>query len=80
MRGDLQSALSAPVHRLVWHSFGSWIRTIRPGLAPSEGVTAISLRNTLPEFLADSAETSILMKFLRDRIDLDRTEGIRLVA
>ena len=76
----LLQILSAKVPRLVWHSFGSWIRTIRPGLAPSELVTAIALRNTLPEFLADSAETSILTKFLRDRIDLERTEGIRLVA
>ena len=76
----LLQILSARVPRLVWHSFGSWIRTIRPGLAPSELVTAIALRNTLPEFLADAPDTSILAKFLRDRIDLDRTEGIRLVA
>ena len=72
--------LSATVPQLIWRSFGSWIRTIRPGLAPSEQVVAIALRNTLPEFLADTAETSILTKFLRERIDLSRAEGIRLVA
>ena len=76
----LLQILSATVPQLIWRSFGSWIRTIRPGLAPSEQVVAIALRNTLPEFLADSAETSILTKFLRDRIDLSRAEGIRLVA
>ncbi len=76
----LLQILSATVPKLIWHSFGSWIRTIRPGLAPSELVAAIALRNTLPEFLTDTAETSILTKFLRARIDLSRTEGIRLVA
>ncbi len=76
----LLQILSATVPKLIWHSFGSWIRTIRVGLAPSELVVAIALRNTLPEFLADAPETSILTKFLRKRIDLSRTEGIRLVA
>jgi len=64
----------------VWQSFGSWIRTIRPGLAPSEQVTAIALRNTLPELLADSIHTTIFTKFLRDRLDLSRSEGINLAA
>ena len=76
----LLQILSATVPKLIWHSFGSWIRTIRPGLAPSELVTAIALRNSLPEFLTDSDNTSILTKFLRKRIDISRTEGIRLVA
>ena len=48
----LLQILSATKPTLVWQSFGSWIRTIRPGLAPSEQVVAIALRNTLPEFLA----------------------------
>jgi hypothetical protein len=36
--------------RLVWSSFDSWLRTIRPGVAPSELVTAAALRNWLPDF------------------------------
>jgi hypothetical protein len=76
----LLQILSATVPELIWKSFGSWIRTIRPGLAPSEQVTAIALRNTLPEFLADDSNTSIWTKFLREKIDLERTEGIRLIA
>ena len=76
----LLQILSATVPKLIWHSFGSWIRTIRPGLAPSELVVAIALRNTLPEFLADTDEASIFTKFLQDRIDISRTEGFRLVA
>jgi hypothetical protein len=76
----LLQILSATTPKSIWQSFGSWIRTIRPGLAPSEQVAAIALRNTLPELLAGSAKTSIFVKFLRERIDLARTEGIRLVA
>ena len=76
----LLQILSATKPTLVWRSFGSWIRTIRPGLAPSEQVVAIALRNTLPEFLATAAKTSILVKFIRDRLDLSRTEGTTLAA
>ena len=76
----LLQILAATMSKSIWQSFGSWIRTIRPGLAPSEQVTAIALRNTLPELLAGSAKTAILTKFLRDRIDLGRSEGSRLVA
>ena len=76
----LLQILSATTPKAVWRSFGSWIRTIRPGLAPSEQVTAIAMRNTLPELLAGSAIITTFTKFLRDRIDLSRTEGSRLAA
>jgi hypothetical protein len=76
----LLQILSATKPNLVWQSFGSWIRTIRPGLAPSEQVAAIALRNTFPEFLAAAAKTVILVKFLRDRLDLSRAEGTSLAA
>ena len=78
-QGVLQ-ILSATVPTLVWRSFGSWLRTIRPGLAPSEQVTAIALRHSLPHFLADDENASIFTKFLRARIDVERSEGIRLIA
>ena len=76
----LLQILSATKPSLVWQSFGSWIRTVRPGLAPSEQVVAIALRNALPEFLASTAKPSILVKFIRDRLDLSRTEGTSLAA
>ena len=76
----LLQILSAAKPTLVWQSFGSWIRTVRPGLAPSEQVVAIAIRNTLPEFLASAAKPSILVKFIRDRLDLSRTEGTSLAA
>jgi hypothetical protein len=76
----LLQILSATHPKLIWQSFGSWIRTIRPGLAPSEQVVAIALRNTLPDFLAADDNTPILVKFIRSRLDLSRTEGNRLAA
>ena len=76
----LLQILSATQPKLVWRSFGSWIRTVRPGLAPSEKVVAVALRSTLPEFLATAAKTPILVKFIRDRLDLSRTEGTSLAA
>jgi len=72
--------LSSVFPKLVWSSFGSWIRTIRPGICPSEQVTAIAMRNTLPEFFAHSPKNTSLTKFLWDRIDLARSEGMRLTA
>jgi len=76
----LLQILAAKTPTRVWRSFGSWIRTIRPGLAPSEQGVAVALRNTLPEFLATAAKTSILVKFIRDRLDLSRSEGTSLAA
>jgi hypothetical protein len=63
--------LSTSHPKLVWHSFGSWLRTIRPGVAPSEFVTAAALRNSFPDFLLAAPENEILVKFIRERQDLD---------
>ena len=76
----LLQILAATKPTWVWRSFGSWIRTVRPGMAPSEQVTAVAMRNTLPEFLATCVKATIFTKFLRDRIDLSRAEGINLAA
>jgi hypothetical protein len=72
--------LSTSFPQLVFSSFGSWFRTIRTDFAPSELVTAIALRQTFPEFLSDSSQDSIFKKFIIERIDLGRAEGLRLVA
>lgn len=72
--------LSASFPRLVFSSFGSWLRTIQTDFAPSEFVTAIALRQTLPEFLSDSSPDSIFKKFIIERIDFNRSEGLRLVS
>ena len=70
--------MSAPA--AVWASFGSWLRTIRKGIPPSERVTALALRNTLPEFLAGKSEGAPLQKFLVEKIDLGRREGTLLTG
>lgn len=65
---------------LVWQSFGSWLRTIRNGIPPSELVTATTLRNSLTHFLAASTQNSIFAKFILPRIDISRSEGLRLAG
>jgi len=72
--------LSATASTAVWKNFGSWIRTIRPGILPSEQVAASALKNSLPNFLEVSGETQILAKFIADRFDLSQAEGIRLAG
>lgn len=72
--------LSCSMPTTVWSKFGSWLRTIRPGIPPSEQVTAMALKNTLPEFLAVCDLTSNFKKFLLKKIDFSRIEGSRLVA
>jgi len=64
----------------VWRRFGSWLRTIRPGIAPSEWVVTLALRQCLPEFLATNCETNILAKLITENLDLDRAEGWSLAS
>jgi hypothetical protein len=66
--------------RLVWASFGSWLRTIRPGIPPSEFVTATALRNSLPEFLAARDTAPLFKKFLQERIDIGNSDALRLAG
>ena len=66
--------------KLVWSSFNSWIRTIRPGIPPSELVVAIALRQRLPEFLLVCAENNILVKFIKKRQNIERYNDFRLAA
>ncbi len=71
----------ATIHpSMAWAEFESWIRTIRPGIPPSEQVTAIAMRNALPEFIADSPISLTFVKFLRQRIDTSRAEASRMFA
>ena len=71
-------AVVAP--KLVWDSFGSWLRTIRPGISPSEFVVANALRQTLPGFLLAPAKTDSLAKFIADRQDTQNMRIFRLAS
>lgn len=61
--------LAASHPQLVWQSFGSWLRTIRAGMPPSELVVATALRQCLPEFLLNSPPDNLFTKFILDRQD-----------
>jgi hypothetical protein len=71
-------AVTSP--KLVWDSFGSWLRTIRPGIPPSEFVVTNALRQTLPEFLMSYAESDSLAKFIADRQDNTNMRIFRLAS
>ncbi len=65
---------------LVWANFGSWLRTIRPGIPPSEYVTSLALRNSFPHFLSGSPSEATFAKFLIDKIDYSKNNPFRLAA
>ena len=72
--------LAVAFPQLVWNSFGSWLRTIRPGIPPSELVVATALRQSLPEFLLNAAPSSIFAKFVIQRQDTNKMEAFRLAS
>jgi hypothetical protein len=71
-------AVAAP--KLVWDTFGSWLRTIRRGIPPSEFVVANALRQTLPEFLMAPAKSDSLTKFIAERQDTANMRIFRLAS
>jgi len=66
--------------RLVWNSFGSWLRTIRTGIAPSEFVVATAMRQRLPDFLLNTVQGANFAKFITERQDSDRLDVFRLAS
>jgi hypothetical protein len=76
----LSQYLAVAFPELVWASFRSWLRTIRPGVPPSEFVVAESLRQSLPNFLLAGANTHAFAKFVTARQDLERAEIFRMAA
>ena len=62
----------------VWNAFGSWLRTIRPGVPPSEFVVANALRQSLPDFLLNTAQHNFLAKFIVERQDSRQMHMFRL--
>ena len=72
--------LAAVAHDQVWNCFGSWLRTIRPGVAPSELAVATALRQTLPEFLLNCPKKATIAKFILDRQDHETMEMFNIAA
>lgn len=68
---ELLRYLAGVFPSLVWSSFGSWLRAIRPGIPPSELVVANALRQCPPEwrqnpFLREIHRRKAGPKHLRD--------------
>ena len=53
----------------VWCAFRSWLRTIRPGLPPSELVVAHALRSSLPGFFREEGLEPEMTKILGPYLD-----------
>lgn len=64
----------------VWASFGSWLRTIRPNVLPSESVVMKAMRNKLSEYLSSDEIEPALAKFIIEKIDFTRSEGLKLLG
>lgn len=60
--------LSIHHNTLIFKYFGTWFRTIRKNVLPSEKIVSTSLSNTYHEFLADNTKADIFKKFLMRRI------------
>jgi hypothetical protein len=65
---------------LVWRSFGSWLRTIRPNVHPSEAVVKLALKNTYPDFIANRTQTYETQKFIQDHLDISRGSALALTG
>ena len=76
----LAQYLSSTFPALVWASFGSWLRTIRPGIPPSELVVTTALRQCLPQFLLSSSDCDTLAKFIFEKQDKNQMEFFRLTG
>ena len=64
----------------VWKHFGSWIRTIRPGVSPTEMVVATALRNCLFYFFEGSIVSPITRNFIREKTDFQEVEHYRMTG
>jgi hypothetical protein len=72
--------LSVEFPKSVWRSFGSWLRTIRPGIPPSEMVVGKAMHDTLPDFLLSCAKRNSLAKFIVARQDKHNLRIFRLAS
>jgi hypothetical protein len=55
----------------VWRCFRSWLRTMNPGLPPSELVVANALRTGIPEYFSSPEMDPSLAKFWQNYRDPD---------
>lgn len=76
----LMQILACRFPTLVWNNFGSWLRTMKVNASPSEMVVAASLRNGLTDFLVDDSYGANFKKFIWDRVDFSRSDGMKMAG
>ncbi len=76
----LQQHLAVNYRTKVWTNFRSWMRTMKPGLPPSEAVVAQALRANLGDFLVNAPQDHELQKFILEHLDFDRSPAMRLAG
>lgn len=76
----LLNYLSVTFPGLVWSAFGSWLRTIRPGIAPSELVVMHALRQGMPDFLLTCREEHNLAKAITEMQDIEIYEPFEMAS
>lgn len=74
----LMQYLSVHQTSQVWHHFGTWLRTIRPHIPPSEKVVSLAMLQSYGEFIADSENEAAFKKFIHERIDFSQVKGFVL--
>ena len=62
----------------VWRHFRSWLRTLRPGVLPSEQVVAMALSSCLPEFILGRPQACEMTKIMVSRMDTQRFPGMTM--
>ena len=77
---DLLQYLALYFHDEVWSHFRSGLRTMNNALPPSEAVVAQAMRASLPEFLLVSIEKLNTVKFLSERMEIERYGGFKLTG
>lgn len=76
----IQQHLAVNFRTNVWSHFKSWMRTMKPGLPPSEAVVAQALRANLDDFLLDAPQDNELAKFILERTDFDQCPAMLLTG
>ncbi len=76
----LQQHLAVNFRVNVWNQFKSWMRTMKPGLPPSEAVVSQALRDSLDDFLLNAPQDHELAKFILQNIALDRCPPMLLAG
>ena len=72
--------ISLTQNKVVWSKFGSWIRTIRPNVLPTEMVVAKALRNQYIDFLQGNGKASNLQKFIRKKVQIQKFKDYHMTG